>query len=518
MSTKKTRTVPLQLKLTLLLVVIVMLPLGIAAYFIGDVGKVAANVAANEAQSRVAVLDKSMRTYHEWIDTTKRLHGEVAGRLAKRSEIALLDPGLAGAAIIDAFPIDVGQHLQHVLDEPGQGGLVGIAILRADGTLFAEATRPLAGPTWRNKVVDEPIGDSGAVLRLTFQVSATVNEDLEQIKRAIDSTKMIMQINETDVSASYRKAFLVLMSIAALVAIAIGIAFSTLWTRRIGSLVITARRVSEGQHDARVHLASRDELGELGTAFNTMLDDLEATRLQVEYLQRMGVWQDVARSLAHEIKNPLTPIQLAVQQCVSSYKGADTDPVRFKRTLEDTGEIVEEEIAALRRLVDTFRTLGALPKVEAAPLQLGELIEDLKLDPMMAQRIRLAPPDRPVTVRADKLLLKRVLANLVENGIYAGQEAGTPGDVVIGWAEVGDNVKITIDDHGKGVAAESREKIFEPYVTTKPAGKGTGLGLAIARKICIEHGGELRVAAERPPTGGARFVLSLPLRAPDTSL
>jgi nitrogen fixation/metabolism regulation signal transduction histidine kinase len=219
-----------------------------------------------------------------------------------------------------------------------------------------------------------------------------------------------------------------------------------------------------------------------------------------------------ARQLAHEIKNPLTPIQLAVQQSVSSYKG---DDARFKKQLIETGEIVEEEIAALRRLVDTFRTLGALPKVEAAPLALGDVIKEIKLDPTMASRLQIRPSPA-VTVRADKLLLKRVLVNLVENGIHAGQEAGTAGDVVIGWTATDAAVAITIDDHGKGIAPESREKIFDPYVTTKAT--GTGLGLAIAREIAIEHGGELRVAAEKPPTGGARFVVSLPLRAPDTSL
>jgi nitrogen fixation/metabolism regulation signal transduction histidine kinase len=229
----------------------------------------------------------------------------------------------------------------------------------------------------------------------------------------------------------------------------------------------------------------------------------------------MGVWQDVARRLAHEIKNPLTPIQLAVQHCVSSYKGDDP---RFRKLLRDTGEIVEEEIAGLRRLVDTFRTLGALPKVEKAPIALAEVIEELQLDPTIAAHVTLRAPELPVTVRADKLLLKRVLANLIENGIHAGQEAGTAGDIVIGWAADPrrDVVTITVDDHGAGVPEASRDKIFEPYVTSKAT--GTGLGLAIARKIAIEHGGDLVLAPERAPTGGARFIVSLPLRGPDASL
>jgi nitrogen fixation/metabolism regulation signal transduction histidine kinase len=290
---------------------------------------------------------------------------------------------------------------------------------------------------------------------------------------------------------------------------------SSFLTRRIDALVSTARKVSDGHLDARVELRGQDELAELGSAFNTMLDDLDQTRAQLEYLQRMGVWQDVARRLAHEIKNPLTPIQLAVQQCVSSYRGDDP---RFKQLLVDTGEIVEEEIAALRRLVDTFRTLGALPKVEAAPIALAEVVEELQLDPTVAGHLTLQPPGQPVTVRADKLLLKRVLANLIENGIHAGQEAGGPGDIVIGWAAdpARDLVTITVDDHGKGVPDASRDRIFEPYVTFKTT--GTGLGLAIARKIAIEHGGDLVLAPDRAPTGGARFVVSLPLRGPDASL
>ncbi|MDQ3371044.1 MAG: ATP-binding protein, partial [Myxococcota bacterium] len=395
-------------------------------------------------------------------------------------------------------------------------GLRRVAVLRPDGALIEDAQRAPTGPAWRDKVVDEPLPGGGA-LRLTFEVSATINDDLQQLKQSIDATKTFLQIKSA-LPEGYRTAFLVLIGIAGLVAAAFGVWASTFVTRRIASLVSTARKVSDGHHEARAELRGHDEMAELGSAFNTMLDDLDQTRRQVEYLQRMGVWQDVARRLAHEIKNPLTPIQLAVQQCVSSYKGAETDQVRFKKLLADTGEIVEEEIEGLRRLVDTFRTLGALPKVEAAPISLADVIHELELDPTMAARLTLRPPPAPVTVRADKLLLKRVLVNLVENGIHAGQEAGQPGDVLIGWqADArGEVVAITVDDQGKGVPAESRDKIFEPYVTTKAT--GTGLGLAISRKLVIEHGGELAIEPGRAPTGGARFVITLPLRGPDASL
>jgi two-component system, NtrC family, nitrogen regulation sensor histidine kinase NtrY len=500
--TKTKRPLPLQLKLTVALVLIVMTPLAVSAYFIGQIGKTAANFAAGEAQARTAILERSMEAYHTLVRTKKDLHHEVAWRLAHRPDLVAAATGTP----------DVTAELVHLTsNEPG---LRAIAILRPDGTAISEAKRNPTGPAWRDIEVYEPIGDVGANLRITFEVSATINEELQALKQSIDATKAFLQIKSA-LPEGYRTAFLILIGIAGLAAAGFGIAASTLVTRRIHALVSTARKVSDGHLDARVELPGRgiDEMAELGSAFNTMLDDLDQTRRQVEYLQRMGVWQDVARRLAHEIKNPLTPIQLAVQQCVSMYKG---DDLKFKKLLVDTGEIVEEEIEGLRRLVDTFRTLGALPKVEASPIALADVIEELKLDPAVAPRLTLQPPATPVTVRADKLLLKRVLANLVENGMHAGQEANTPGNVVISWTVSGDIARITVDDHGKGVSAENREKIFEPYVTTKVT--GTGLGLAIAKKIAIEHGGELSISPDRAPTGGARFVVTLPTRGADTSL
>ncbi len=497
--TTRPRRLSLRFRVTMLLAVSVMLPLVVAYLLVGQLGKTAANVAASDASMRVASMEKATHRYHDLVDMTKRLHGEVAERLAKRPDLAALDPN---------------SDLHAIIEDPSQAGLRAIAILGANGTVIAEATKPPTGPDWRDKVVDQVLRADGATLRLTFEVSATLQQELQELKESIDGTRTVSQI-QSALPATYQLTFLILIILAGAVAMVIGMALSTLETRRIEALVATARKVSQGQLDARAELRGSDEMAELGDAFNVMLDKLEETRQQIEYLQRMGVWQDVARRLAHEIKNPLTPIQLAVQQCVSAYNGEDP---RFKKLLADAGEIVEEEIEGLRRLVDTFRTLGALPRVEASPIALAEVIEELQLDPTMAAHLTLKPPGEDVTVRADKLLLKRVLANLVENGIHAGQEAGHAGDVVISWSRDPrrDVVAINVDDHGKGVADDKREKIFEPYVTTKAT--GTGLGLAIARKIAIEHGGELQVAPDRPPTGGARFVVSLPLRGPESSL
>ena len=488
------RSASLQIKLTVGLVVIVMMPLVVSYFLIDQIGKVAANFAAGEADTHVVVMDKALDVYRDLFVTTKNYQAEVADRLAHRPDLLALDPKMK-------------------LDELLGDTLRGVAVLRPDGSVVAEAARPPTGPQWRDKVLDQPLGTLGASLRLTFEVSATIQGDYQELKTEVDAARQVITQVRNALPEGYRTAFFVMMALAALAAVAFGIVASTLVTRRIEALVKTARRVSDGHVDARVELRGKDEMAELGDAFNQMLDDLSHTRSQIEYLQRIGAWQDVARRLAHEIKNPLTPIQLAVQQTVSSYKG---DDAKFKRLLDDTKEIVEEEIEGLRRLVDTFRTLGQLPKVEKHPIALAEVIEELKLDPTFAQKLELDAPKQPVTVRADKLLLKRVLANLVENGIHAGLEAKTDARVVVTWRADAEAVTVTVDDSGKGVPDDAREKIFEPYVTTKST--GTGLGLAIARKIAIEHGGELALAEGRAPTGGARFVITLPLRGPDASL
>jgi two-component system nitrogen regulation sensor histidine kinase NtrY len=475
------RRVSLQLKLVAGLIAIVLTPLLVSAYLIGEMSRVAANFAASEATAREQPMERALGVYRELFATTKLFHAEVTRRIAARADLT-------------TAPLDSILH-----QEPG---VVRIAILAADGSVARAAERPLPTGDWRPKETRAPLGDGELVV--DFAVPATLQDDYQALSRAIASARSVARVR-TALPSGYRTAFLALVGIAVLVAIVIGIVAARRVTRRVGVLLTTAEEVSAGRHEARAELSGRDEMAELAVAFNTMLDDVDAKRGQIAYLQRIGAWQDVARRIAHEIKNPLTPIQLAVQQCVSAYRG---DDARFAKTLADTREIVEEEIAGLRRLVDTFRTLGQLPKVEATPIAMTAVIADVLRDPTAAAHVRPRPPATDVTVRADKLLLKRVLANLVENGIHAGQEAGAAGDVVVAWQADGTTVRITVDDQGRGVAAADRDRIFEPYVTTKAT--GTGLGLAIAKKIALEHGGDLEIAAASAPTGGARFVLTLP--------
>ena len=482
------RWVSLQVKVVVGLLIVVLAPLAASAYLIDRISKVTANFAASDAAARDDSMRRALDAYRELFETKKQLNIEVAARLATA-------PAITGAR--------KGDDLRPVLDSEGRAASV--TVFAPDGAVIATATRSLP-PGTEVRPLEQPLA-GGGVLEVGFVKPIELLDEHQRLAEQLHTAETVARVRSA-LPSGIRVGFLALVGGAALAAIVLGFFAAGRVTRRIGALVDVARAVSRGETRTRARLRGGDEMAELGGALDTMLDDLGQQRGQIEYLQRISAWQDVARRLAHEIKNPLTPIQLAVQQCVSSYQGDDP---RFKRLLTDAGEIVEEEIAGLRRLVDTFRTLGQLPKVEAAPIELAAVVSDLGLDPLVAERLIVRNPDSAVQVRADKLLLKRLLANLVENGIHAGQEAGRAGQVTVTWTadERTGRAVIHVDDEGKGVAAADRERIFEPYVTTKAT--GTGLGLAISKKIALEHGGDLEIAAERAPTGGARFVLRLPL-------
>jgi nitrogen fixation/metabolism regulation signal transduction histidine kinase len=482
------RRVSLQVKLVAILMVVVLTPFAASAIFIDQVSKHAASFAANEAAARDRAVEKALDAHVEWVQLTKQLHAEVASLLARVPSVAAADPTAP---------------LAQILTEQRQ--LMSIRLRTADGREVAKAERTPPPATTPYPVIHPLAG--GAQLEVTFAIPDHLQTDYQELADALKFARNVAKAR-TGLSTGYTAGFLALVGTAALAVVLLGVFAANRVTRRIAALVEVARKVSQGDGDARARLRGRDEMAELGVALDTMLDDMRTQQSQIEYLQRIGAWQDVARRLAHEIKNPLTPIQLAVQQCVSTYAG---DDARFKRLLTDTGEIVEEEISGLRRLVDTFRTLGQLPRVEAAPVPLADIVEELRLDPALGERMTVRSPDKPVQLRADKLLLKRVLANLVENGVHAGQEAGRKGAVTVSWtaADGARQATITVDDEGKGVSADARERIFEPYVTTKAT--GTGLGLAIAKKIALEHGGTLDISPHPGPLGGARFVLTVPL-------
>jgi nitrogen fixation/metabolism regulation signal transduction histidine kinase len=315
--------------------------------------------------------------------------------------------------------------------------------------------------------------------------------------------------------AAYLSTFYLLSYSALLLAVivsslAVGLVVARRLTRRVAALADAARRVGAGDLTVEVPSDRGDEVGELVRAFNAMVRDIRSSRDRIEYLQRMAAWQEMARRLAHEIKNPLTPIQLAVQDVHERYDG---DDAAFRRRLGDARDIVEEEVRTLRRLVTEFSDFEPADLVELAR-ECARTLEPAGMLPTGA-RAELVPslraelPDAAVPVAVDAGLLRKAVDNLVRNATQALAQAGVErGHVVIAVARTPMGARLEVRDDGPGVPEPERARVFDAYFTTKS--EGTGLGLAITKKIVLEHGGTIECAPG--PEGGAAFRIHLPLR------
>jgi len=498
------RRIRLQVKVVVLLLVLSLLPLMVTALLVGNLGEVAQNFARNHVEELRPHLVQAQGAYRELISAKKEEYQQVTRRLAAT-------PGVDAISLRGVPSDENNEALRQLLGEHEM--LLRVEIHSKDTQVIGSASREDSSAfdesAFRELAIRQAVGVAGAEFVAVFAADLAPARNLESLAEALAVSKRVDAL-QSSLPSSYRLAFLALIGGVVLAVTAIAIVFAGRMTRRINSLVQGARAVAKGDLNSQVELGGHDELAELAEAFNGMVADLQKERQKILYLQRIGAWQDVARKLAHEIKNPLTPIQLVVQQAVSSYDGESES---YKKLLNTCDEIVREEIDGLRRLVDAFRDLGRLPKVEASELSVATVVDDLQSDPALAEILVLDGPDEDRAVNADRLLLRRTLVNLIENGTHAGLETGGEGKVQLRWRFADGFAEFTIDDEGGGVPEEKREEIFDPYVTSKDT--GTGLGLAIAKKVALDHGGNLRLEKEAAPTGGARFVLEIPLSQND---
>ncbi|MCC6876855.1 MAG: HAMP domain-containing protein [Sandaracinaceae bacterium] len=357
-----------------------------------------------------------------------------------------------------------------------------------------------------------PLPD-GARVRVT--VSTPAAPFLEH-QRAGELTDVYARLvaGTTYVSSFYVGIYIAFLLSVIAVALAIAILVARRVTRRVSVLADATERVGRGDLSVQVPTDGKDEIAELTRAFNEMVRDIRTSRDRIEYLQRIGAWQDFARKLAHEIKNPLTPIQLAMQQVHSTYKGGDA---RFQKTLEDASAIVDEEIATLRRLVGEFSEFARLPVAALEPADLGELARDAlraldrtSLVDARAPAVEGEVAETKMPVRVDAMMLKRALDNLVRNAAQAvaATSPASGGRVIVAARADADEAVLEVRDDGPGVAPADRARVVDPYYTT--TADGTGLGLAIVKKVVLEHGGSIE--GVEAPEGGACFRIHLPLR------
>lgn len=275
----------------------------------------------------------------------------------------------------------------------------------------------------------------------------------------------------------------------------------------IESLEDATRRVAEGDYSVRILARPGDDFGVLVGSFNRMVTELDRARRRMAQAEKVQAWQEIAQRLAHEVKNPLTPIKLAAQRLERRHQAQAPD---FPETLQRTVETIVREVDALSALLNEFRSFSRMPEPQFSAVELPVLLRECAEVFRSDTRVRIsteAVPE-PLSVHADRGQLRQVFTNLLTNAVEAAQ-----GDVSVaisarvvqrGSSRV---CRIRVEDDGPGIPEELRATLFEPYVTSKK--RGTGLGLAIVERIVFDHDG--RISCESAPGRGTTFVIDLPV-------
>lgn len=284
------------------------------------------------------------------------------------------------------------------------------------------------------------------------------------------------------------------------------------WTDPIGQLVDGLERVARGDLEARVAITRRDELGRLGSAFDVMAQELADSRERLLQAERIAAWRDIARRLAHEIKNPLSPIALSMDTLRRAYAGARAD---FPKLLAECTETVLEEVERLRRIVQEFSDFARLPKPRQVEDDFHEIVRGVvSLHTGLGDRYRFVLTLDPSSgvFHFDPDQMNRLLVNLVQNAMQAMPDGGVV-RIETHRETNPERFVCAVRDDGPGVPREIARDLFRPYLTTKAG--GTGLGLAIAHRIASEHGGSLRLVNPGEPNACFEFTLPLDGRGSD---
>lgn len=295
--------------------------------------------------------------------------------------------------------------------------------------------------------------------------------------------------------------------IAAAIGIVLGVVLSY-WvssrvSRPVAELVQGARKVAQGNWDARVRVASGDEIGELARAFNTMTHQLMDQRDRLLQAERVAAWRELARRLAHELKNPLFPLQITIENLQRAKERA---PEQFEDVFRESTGTLLAQLSNLKSIVARFGDFAKMPQPQMEDLDLNDLIRgtvqlfDAQLhDPgRPAIEVNLQLDPKLIPIQADPEQIRRVLQNLLLNAIDAMPQGGA---LTLATHRDQGSIRLEVSDTGEGLTKEECSRLFTPYYTTKQ--HGTGLGLAIVQSVISDHGAKISVESE--PGRGTTF-------------
>ncbi len=292
----------------------------------------------------------------------------------------------------------------------------------------------------------------------------------------------------------YRKLSLKLLGLSTLMAMGLvvfaGLAVSAVVSKQLSKPLVVlgngARQIGAGNLDFKVELAGDDEFSNLADSFNKMALEISENQKKMMEMQRLVAWREVARRIAHEIRNPLTPINIEIYRLREIC--GDIQKVTGEKT-EQALNSIQNQITILQDLADQFATFAREPELKKSKCSLKQLIENCAQSYSGSQRIsiKINIPDNLPSISIDQQMITRVFNNLLKNSIEASQKDI---EATIDVSKQSNNINIIFKDNGPGFPREKLEKIDQPYITSKK--RGTGLGLVIIEKIIKEHGGQIK--------------------------
>lgn len=377
----------------------------------------------------------------------------------------------------------------------------------ADGRIQGVELNPADAQVFRERGLDEEFvlagangdrldyyvgGKRGSVVMYSRQLRVPLGELTTQIG---DARRTVETSGVRNFRRGFGGALLLIAGSLWLAALAALVFLAARISRPVRQLTQGLERVAAGELGARVPEEGSGEIAASMQAFNRMASQLQQAQERLIHVTRLASWQALARKMAHEVKNSLTPIRLTMEEIVSRQGAPDS------AFLEQAAQIVADEVNTLEKRVRAFSEFSAEPPVLPAEIDVNALVEERvsflrNAHPEVIYQMNLAP-DRPTAV-ADPDLIKGVLTNLLENAA----EAARPGGVVMArTARAGQQLNIEVHDSGPGLSLQAQSSLFEPTISFKKG--GMGLGLSIARRSALLCGGDLQ--ALRGELGGAAF-------------
>jgi signal transduction histidine kinase len=345
------------------------------------------------------------------------------------------------------------------------------------------------------------IGESGrhVIIYRSIKNSQGKRTGIVSISDAEDSRVLGANISRT------LRSIYGIFSFVSFILLLIGSYISHKFASPIYRLISATERVTSGELGTSVEIERKDEIGDLSTAFNKMSTELAKSRDRIAQVEREGAWKEMARQVAHEIKNPLTPMKLSVQHVEHAFeKGEENFPAIFKRVIRT----LSEQIDVLTRIATEFARFGEMPRRKYAFTSLRRIVDSaVALFDSERSHIRfvIEIPENLPSIYADEEEFRRTLVNLIRNAIQA---IDTWGVIILAAEEKNGLIHLTLTDTGSGMSTETLEKAFDPNFSTKTS--GMGLGLAIVRRTIVDMSGTISVSSEQGK--GTTFHIELPAK------